>query len=172
MRGKRISDAQIERIKAVYAEIGIVAEAARAGGVSRTTARRYVRSSDNLDEVGRHKRVEAVAAVARERADLAELLADAREPYIRYLMQADVMATADAKDAATIISILTDKHQLITGGATARTETNVNGALDINDPEAAALARAYAARIGYGGQHADDVCAGSEPEAIQDAATH
>ncbi len=150
MRGKRITDAQIERIKAVYAETGNIAEAARAGDVSRTTALRYVRASDNLDEVRRQKRVETAAAVARERADFAELLADAREQYIRHLMTPEVMATADAKDAATIIGILTDKHQLITGGVTARTEASVNGSLNIHDPEAAALALALLRRVGTG----------------------
>ena len=172
MRGKRIDDVQIERIKAVYAETGNIREAARAAQVPEATARRYVKHDDGLAQVRAQKRGEAVEQVARERADFAELLADAREQYIRHLMTPEVMATADAKDAATIVGILTDKYQLITGGATARTETNFYGALDINDPEAAALARAYAARIGDGGQHADDVCAGDQPQEVQDASAH
>lgn len=172
MRGKRITDTQIERIKAVYAETGNIRQAARAANVPEATARRYVKHDDGLAQVRAQKRVEAVATVARERADFAELLADAREQYIRHLMTPEVMATADAKDAATIIGILTDKHQLITGNATVRTETNLYGAVDINDPEAAALARAYAARIAHGNRDAGDVRGGSESQDLLDAATH
>lgn len=172
MRGKRINDVQIERIKAVYAETGNVSEAARACGVSESTARKYAHASDEFAKVRAQKRVDAIQQVAHERADFAELLADAREQYIRHLMTPEVMATADAKDAATIVGILTDKHQLITGGVTARTETNVNGALDISDPEAAALARAYAARIGYGARDADDVRAGGKPKTLSDTETY
>lgn len=126
MRGKRLSDEQIERIKAVYAETGNIREAARAAGVPEATARRHVKHDDGLTQVRAQKRVEAVATVARERADFAELLADAREAYIRHLMEPAVIATADAKDAATIVGILTDKHQLVTGAATVRTEASID----------------------------------------------
>lgn len=157
MRGQRISDAQIERIKAVYAETGNIREAARAAGTPESTTRRYLKRVDGLAQLRAEKRIEAVAAVAKERADFSELLLDAREAYIRHLMQPEVVGSASAKDAATIVGILTDKHQLITGGVTARMETNIHGALSTDDPEAAALARAYAARIGHGQRNASDV---------------
>lgn len=156
-RGQRLSDEQIERIKAVFAESGNAAEAARAAGVSRGAARNYIHADAGLDEVRRQKRESAIAQVAHERADFAELLADARETYIRHLMLPEVVASANAKDAATIVGILTDKHQLITGGATARTEASLYAVTATDDPEAAALARAYAARISDGCQHAGDV---------------
>lgn len=126
MRGQKITPEQIERVKAVYAETGNIREAARTAGVPEATARRYVKGDDGLTQVRAQKRVEAIAAVAHERADFAELLADARETYIRHLMQPNVIASADAKDAATIIGILTDKHQLVTGAATARTEASID----------------------------------------------
>lgn len=126
MAREKLTDAQIERIKAVYAETGNKSEAARAAGVSRTSALRYITADAQMDSLRQQKRVEAIATVARERADFAELLADAREAYIRHLMEPTVIATADAKDAATIVGILTDKHQLVTGAATARTEASID----------------------------------------------
>lgn len=115
MARKSLIPEQIERIKAVFAETGSIAEAARAGGVSKSTAHKYVHTRDEYEQLRTEKRAEVIG-------DVATLIAEAREKYVRHLMQPDVIASADAKDAATVIGILTDKHQLITGGATARTE--------------------------------------------------
>lgn len=168
MRGRQLSDEQIERIKAVYAETGNISQAAREAGVSKSTAAKYIVQTDHLEQVRTQKRTEAIAAVARERADFGELLAEARERYVRHLLEDEVVLQTTAKDAATIVGILTDKHQLVTGGATQRTEASVYAALDTSisapsDPEAAALARAYAARITHGARDASDVCGGGEP---------
>jgi hypothetical protein len=120
MRGKKITPEQIERLKAAYAESGNISESARIAGLTRPTAQKYVRLSDEFDKARQEKREETIK-------DAAEQIAKAREMYLDHLMQPTVIATADAKDTATVIGILTDKHQLISGGATARTETTVKG---------------------------------------------
>lgn len=112
MRGQKITPEQIERIKAIYAETGNISEAARAAGVRPATARKYVRQDDEFDKVRQEKR-----------ADIIEQIAAARLLYVEHLMKPEVIADADAKDAATVFGILTDKHQLLIGGATNRTET-------------------------------------------------
>ena len=137
MRGKKITPEQIERIKATYAETGNVSEAARTAGVGFSTAQKYIRASDEFDKVRDEKRL-----------DIIEQIAEARQLYVEHLMQPAVIATASAKDAATIVGILTDKHQLLSGGVTARTETNVNGGLDIHNPEAALYATLFVGALG------------------------
>lgn len=117
MRGQKITPEQIERIKAVYAETGNVAAAARAAGVTKSTAHKYCHAShDEFEQVRTEKRL-----------DIIEQIAEARRLYVEHLMKPEVIADADAKDAATVFGILTDKHQLLIGGATARTETTVSG---------------------------------------------
>lgn len=138
MRGKKITPEQIERIKAVYAETGNVAAAAREAGVSKSTAHKYCHSaSDEFEQVRTEKR-----------RDIIEQIAEARLLYVEHLMQPAVIAGASAKDSATIVGILTDKHQLLTGGATARTETNLNGGIDIHNPEVALYATLFVGALG------------------------
>ena len=107
----RITDKQVETIKAAYAETGSITQAARQAGVSLSTAHVYVRSNDSFEDVRREKRLDIIEEIAR-----------VRQLYIEHLAKPEVMATATAKDAATVFGILTDKHQLLTGEATERKE--------------------------------------------------
>jgi hypothetical protein len=114
MRGRKITPEQIETIKAIYAETESLTRAAEAAGVSLSTASNYVRSNDEFEEVRSEKRFDIIEAIAR-----------ARQLYAEHLAKPEVVAQADPKDAATVLGILTDKHQLLTGKATERKE-NVN----------------------------------------------
>lgn len=111
MRGRKLGPETIERIKAIYAETGSKAEAARQCGVSRTTVFNYADASDEFDEARREKRVDIIARVA-----------EARALYLEHLADPAIVAATDAKDATVIFGILTDKHQLLSGEATERHE--------------------------------------------------
>jgi hypothetical protein len=120
MRGRKITPEQIETIKAIYAETGSVTKAADASGVSRPAASNYVKSDDEFDEVRREKR-----------HDIIEAIAHARRLYAEHLAKPDIVAATDSRDAATVLGILTDKHQLLTGQATERRESrNLTSARD------------------------------------------
>jgi predicted DNA-binding protein (UPF0251 family) len=111
MRGKQITAAQIEAIKAVYAETRSFTEAGRAAGVSRQTAREYVKTADDFAEIRREKRADIIAQIAEVRA-----------LYVAHLAKPDILAATTSKDAAVIVGILSDKHQLLSGQPTERHE--------------------------------------------------
>ena len=118
MRGSKITPRQVEAIKAAYAETGSIAATARAAGVPESTARKYAIGEDEFEEA----RVE-------KRLDIIEAIAHARTLYAEHLARPDVVLATQAKDAATVLGILTDKHQLLTGAATERREqVNVDSA--------------------------------------------
>jgi hypothetical protein len=118
MRGREISPEQVEVLKATYAETGSVTQAAEAAGVGKATASKYVRSDDEFERLRTEKRLDIIDEIARVR-----LL------YIEHLAEDAVVGATDARDAATVLGILTDKHQLLTGRATERREqVNVDSA--------------------------------------------
>jgi len=114
-RGTPITDTQIERIKQTYAETGNLTAAAKSAGVGKATASKYVNSSDEFEQLRTEKRLATIGNIADE-------LAEVRQLYVNHLKKPEVIATANAKDAATVVGIVTDKHQLVTGNATERTE--------------------------------------------------
>lgn len=111
MRGQKITPHQVEALKQFYAETGNVAAAARQAGIPYATAAAYVKNGDEFDKL----RVE-------KRADIIDEIAKARLLYLAHLSRPETIAGAEAKDAATVFGILTDKHQLLTGKATERRE--------------------------------------------------
>lgn len=118
MRGRKVEPRQIETLKQIYAETGSIAEAARQAGLSRSTAFTYVKSEDEFEQVRTEKRL-----------DIIDEIAEARRLYLAHLSKPDVISRTEAKDAATVMGILIDKHQLLTGRATERRENlNVDGA--------------------------------------------
>jgi AcrR family transcriptional regulator len=118
-RGTPISNEQVERIKQLAIDTSNTAAIARAVGVSRATVLKYVGVKDEFDEVRHEKRVELIGAVADE-------FVSVRQLYLNHLKEPAVIAAANAKDSAVIVGVLTDKHQLVTGEATERTE-HTNG---------------------------------------------
>jgi transcriptional regulator with XRE-family HTH domain len=118
MRGRKITPEQIEQIKAAYAETESLTKAAEAAGVSKSTASQYVSLNDEFEQVRTEKRLDIIEAIAK-----------ARIAYAEHLLKPEVVAQADPRDAATVLGILVDKHQLLTGKATERRENvNVNEA--------------------------------------------
>jgi hypothetical protein len=115
MRGQKITPEKIERIKAAYIETESLAAAAKAASVSKATAAKYIRISDEFEQVRTEKRTALIGDVAGE-------LAAVRQLYLDHLKEPAVIAAATAKDSAIIVGVFTDKHQLVTGEATERTE--------------------------------------------------
>lgn len=115
MRGQRITPEKIETIKAVFAETDSLTAAAKAACVSMGTASKYAKSSDEFEELRTEKRALVIGSIAEE-------LAEVRQLYLNHLKEVSVIAAASAKDAATVIGIVTDKEQLLTGKPTERSE--------------------------------------------------
>lgn len=111
MRGQPISGEQIEQIKATYAETGNLRASARSAGVSVATAKKYVESSDEFEQVRTQKRV-----------DIIEALADARIKLLNAMIEPDALKKASLGEKSIAFGVVTDKHQLLTGEATERHE--------------------------------------------------
>jgi len=112
-QGQKLSDRQIETIRLAYAETGILREAARLAGCSPSSARRY--TNDPGDELTQLR--------TEKRADIIEEIAAVRLALLSAMKAPEKIARASVTELATSFGILTDKHQLMTGKATARTET-------------------------------------------------
>jgi molybdenum-dependent DNA-binding transcriptional regulator ModE len=133
-QGQRLSDRQIETIRLAYAETGSVTAAARAAGCSRSAARSHLTAApDNLAELRQEKRADIVAEIAHVRLVLLTAMGSAEK-----------IAKASMAELATSFGILTDKHQLLTGGATSRPDTGrvEPGRLTPEEREQAARLRA------------------------------
>lgn len=114
MGRKPITDEQIEHIKATFAETGNVRAAARAASCSVATASKYV--SDPVRDEFEHIRTE-------KRVDIIEKIADAQAKLIDAIVDQAHLSKASMQELGTTFGILTDKRLLLTGQATARTET-------------------------------------------------
>jgi hypothetical protein len=114
-RGPNLTDEQIERIKQVFAETGSVRGTARALSMPVSAVKTHCKQTDGYAQLRTEKRTALIGAIAEE-------LATVRQLYLDHLKQPAVIAAASAKDAATIVGIFTDKHQLVTGEATERSE--------------------------------------------------
>ena len=128
-QGSRLTDWQIETIQQAYAETGNVAHAAREAGCAYNTAKSYVRDHhDELTKLRNEKRADVVTTMmaVRTRA-LEELITPSR------------LSKASIPELSTLVGVMTDKIQLLTGGATHRTETKMidPGALSPEEREKA-----------------------------------
>lgn len=65
MRGKPISDEQIELIKADFAASGSLRSAARAAGVSVSTAKKYAGSRDEFEHLRKQRRIALIHELSR-----------------------------------------------------------------------------------------------------------
>ncbi len=125
VQGVKLSDWQEELIRAAYAETGNVAHAAREAGCAYNTAKKYVTDhQDELTKLRNLKRADVVAAMqmVRIRA-LEELVTPSR------------LSKASIGELATLTGIMTDKIQLLTGGATTRNESTVTISRSALTPE-------------------------------------
>ena len=137
-QGKRLSDTQIEEIRLAYAETGVVADAARAAGCSEASARKYCHApNDGLAELRAEKKADVVAKIA-----------EVRSAYLDHMLKESVIKEATAKDSAVIVGVLTDKHQLLSGAATARTETTAADPNRLTPEEKEQAARLRAKLLG------------------------
>jgi molybdenum-dependent DNA-binding transcriptional regulator ModE len=138
-----LSDEQRERALLEYAQTGSYRAAGRAVGCSADSVKRIVREAEQesrtpIAQLRAQKMAETVVNVLDEfkRAQLALLTA---------LMDAGKIADADLKAVATSLGIVTDKILLMSGEATARTESVVadpSAKLTPDEMEAAARIRA------------------------------
>lgn len=113
-RGRITPDETIERIKATYAETGDVQAAANAAHVSWSTARKYVGSRDEFESIRAEKRIDIIARIAEVQIQLLDSMVDA-----------DSLKKASLSEKSVAFGIVTDKHLLLTGQATQRTENLV-----------------------------------------------
>ena len=123
MGRKRISDEQIEIIKATFAETGNLSAAARAAKCSISTASKYVdpATKDEFEDIRNEKRV-----------DIIEALGAARIKLLNSMVEDDTLKKASLNEKAVAFGIVTDKHQLLTGEATERHEhRNTSEARDL-----------------------------------------
>jgi hypothetical protein len=111
-QGQRLTDEQIETIRLTYAETGFIVAAAREAGCSESAARKYCHApDDDLTELR-----------AEKRADVITKLAEVRLRYLDHMLDDKVIAETSARDAVIVVGTLTDKHQLLIGAATSRSE--------------------------------------------------
>ncbi len=129
-QGQRLTDWQVETIRLAYAETGNVAHAAREAGCAFNTAKSYVNSNrDDLTELRKQKKADVVVQVAAVRIRLLE-----------EMMNPTKLGKSSLYELGTLFGILTDKHQLMTGGATARTESGPFDPARLTTEEVTALA--------------------------------
>lgn len=128
-QGQRLSDRQIETIRLAFAETGSQREAARRAGCSPSSVKRYMADPDD----------ELTQLRTQKKADIIEEIAAVRLELLNAMKTPEKIAKASMAELATSFGILTDKHQLMTGKATARTEQSPP-LIVWSDDEVAALA--------------------------------
>jgi predicted DNA-binding protein YlxM (UPF0122 family) len=115
-RGQQLTERQIETIRLIYAETLNMREAARQAKCSPSAVKKYIDSSnDEYAQLRSQKKVDIIEEVAAVRLVLLEAMKTPAK-----------IEKASMAELATSFGILTDKHQLMTGEATNRTET-LNG---------------------------------------------
>jgi hypothetical protein len=115
-QGRRITDWQVETIRLAYAESGSISYAAIAAGVAFNTAKSYITEKrDELSKLRNEKKADVIAQVALVRIRILEEMHGTTR-----------LSKSSLGELTMAFGILTDKHQLLTGEVTNRTE-NVNG---------------------------------------------
>lgn len=140
-QGQRLTDWQIETIRLAYAETGNITHAAREAGCAFNTAKKYVNDHRaELTELRAEKKADVIAQVAAVRIRILEEMHGATR-----------LSKASLGELATTFGILTDKHQLLTGGATERYERRDLSMFDDDELDAlSALKRKQLAIRGSG----------------------
>ena len=137
-KGNGSATAEIETIRLAYAETGSQREAARRAKCAVSAVKRYITPvQDGLEQLRTAKKVDIIEEIAAVRLVL-----------LRAMTHPDKIAKASVTELATSFGILTDKHQLVSGKATSRSEQR-NPLAVWSDDEIDALA-AMAERRGAG----------------------
>jgi hypothetical protein len=110
---------EIEIIKNAFANGATIDGAAKAAGVSWSTAQKYVSFRDEYEALREQKRQELIAQTAADYVP--QLLAGIGE-YLAHIRQPAVIAETDARAAIVVIATAIDKVLLLTGQATERSE--------------------------------------------------
>jgi hypothetical protein len=128
-QGQRLTDRQIETIRLAYAETGSQREAARRAKCAVSAVKKYIAPViDDLEHLRTQKKADIIEEIAAVRL---VLLAAMKSPA--------KLDKASMAELATSFGILTDKHQILTGGVTARTE-QTSTPIAWSDDEVSALA--------------------------------
>jgi type IV secretory pathway component VirB8 len=114
-----LAPGEIEIIKNAFANGATIDGAAKAAGVSWSTAQKYVSFRDEYEALRDAKRQELIAQTAADYVP--QLLAGIGE-YLAHIRQPAVIAETDARAAIVVIATAIDKVQLLTGQATERSE--------------------------------------------------
>lgn len=114
-QGSRITDEQAETIRATYAMTGKLSQAAKAAGVSESTAKKYANLADGFAELRAEKLALTIEQIIVKCGDVQGKLLEA-------LVDDAKLAKASFQEVATAFGIVTDKRQLLSGQATDRRE--------------------------------------------------
>lgn len=145
------TDADKERAIAVYVTTGNLSRTSRETGVPISTLRGWL--AEQPPEKVKEAREEAQAEFVR-RAWKGVIA------HIEHLTERSAIAATSARDSATIVGILIDKIQLVTGQPTSNVKQQVDGQVTqryeyditqriISDPEAVQLAEQLLRRAAY-----------------------
>lgn len=138
-----LTDEQIETIRATYAMTGKYSDAAKAAGVSETSARRYVKLVDGMADL----RAEKTAATIEQ---VIVKCGEAQEKLLAAMVDDAKLSKSSLQEIATAFGIVTDKRQLLSGQATTRSEHSapVDPALRLTPEEMEQAARIRAKLAG------------------------
>lgn len=114
-QGSRITDEQVETIRATYVMTGKLTDAAKAAGVSKSCALKYVHTSDGLEQL----RTEKLAITIDE---IIVKCGQVQEKLLTAMVDDTKLQRASFQEVATAFGIVTDKRQLLSGQATDRRE--------------------------------------------------
>lgn len=126
----RISDENIERIKASYSLNGSLTETSKETGVPIATVSKYVnqKEKDQFESFRIEKRSEIIPTIIAE-IEQTELI-------LLHAIRVRAATGEDTtRDLATAFGILRDKHQLISGLPTTRTENLTRDPASVLTPE-------------------------------------
>lgn len=133
-KGEKIDLATIEAIKAYYAACGSLAKTAKQFGISSQTVMKYRdEEPDRFEEMRSYNKERFIAQAWDNIGNAMSIMPDK-------------FIESTAKDLATVVGILTDKLQLLTGEATSRSENanrNVHSLDDISSEHAKMLIKMY-----------------------------
>ena len=127
-RGRQLTVEQIETIRATYALTRSYAAAGKAAGCSETTARDYIKKSDDFAEFRAEKQAITIEQIIVKIGHVQERLLDA-------MLEPSKVEKASMQELATSLGIVTDKRQLLAGDPTSRSENVSNDASTRLTPE-------------------------------------
>ena len=111
-RGTKLSGEQIELIKATFAMTGSLTAAAKAANCGLASAQKYATNRDQFEEVRITSRIPII-----------ERIAAAQVKFIDAMVDENRLKKASLAELVNAFDKVTDKQLLLTGQATARTET-------------------------------------------------